>query len=148
MSSSPEPVVDVDFGQLTPVAAPEPAPSLEQAALRARRLVAAAEAEADRIRDEARAAGHADGFAAGRAEALAEMSPSVDAASEVLVEMRSLSAAHADRVEAEAVELAVQIAEKVVAGAVAVDPSRLLDIVRGALRTLLERERVTVLVHP
>src|SRR4051812_2860096 len=150
MSSSPEAAAGlaVDFGQLTPVAAPEPAPDLQQAAQKARQLVAAAEAEADRIRDEARAAGHADGFAAGRAEALAEMSPSVDAASEVLVEMRSLSAAHADRVEAEAVELAVQIAEKVVAGAVAVDPSRLLDVVRGALRTLLERERVTVLVHP
>jgi flagellar assembly protein FliH len=110
--------------------------------------VAAAVAEADRIRDEARAAGHADGFAAGRADALAELSPSVVAASSVVAEMRALSAAHADRVEAEAVELAVQIAEKVVAGAVAVDPSRLVDVVRGALRTLLERERVTVLVHP
>ena len=74
MSSSPDApsasaTVDVDFGQLTPVAAPEPAPSLEQAALKARRLVAAAEAEADRVRDEARAEGHTEGFALGRSEA-------------------------------------------------------------------------------
>ena len=62
MSSSPDAsAVDVDFGQLTPVADPEPAPSLEQAARNARRLVAAAEAEADRIREEARSAGHAAG---------------------------------------------------------------------------------------
>jgi flagellar assembly protein FliH len=150
MSSSPSAAgADaVDFGQLTPVAAPEPAPSMEQAALTARKLVAAAEAEAERISDAAWVAGHAEGLAAGRAQALAEMAPSVDAASEVLVAVRELEASHADRVEGQAVELAVQIAEKVVAGAVAVAPERVLDVVRGALRTMVERERITVLVNP
>jgi flagellar assembly protein FliH len=76
------------------------------------------------------------------------MAPSVDAASEVLVAVRELEASHADRVEGQAVELAVQIAEKVVAGAVAVAPERVLDVVRGALRTMVERERITVLVNP
>jgi flagellar assembly protein FliH len=149
MSSSPDvPAVDVDFGQLTPVAAPEPAPSLEQAALKARRLVAAAEAEADRLREEARAAGHAEGFAAGRTEALTELAPSVTAGVEALAGVRVLEADYAERVEQTAVELAVQIAERVVAGAVAASPERLLDGVRGALRTVIERERVTLLVHP
>jgi flagellar assembly protein FliH len=138
----------VDFGQLIPVAAPEPALSMEQAALKARALVAAAEAEADRIRSEARHAGHAEGFAAGRAEALAEMQPTVAAAAEVLSAVRELEASHADRVEAQSVELSVRIAEKVVAGAVEVAPERLLDVVRGALRTMIERERVTALVNP
>ena len=148
MSSSPNAPVDVDFGQLTPVAASEPAPSLEQAALKARRLVAAAEAEADRVREEARAAGHAEGFAVGRAEALAELTPAVAAGVQTLAEVRVLEADYSERVEEAAVQLALQIAERVVAGAVAASPERLLDSVRGALRTVIERERVTLLVHP
>jgi flagellar assembly protein FliH len=148
MSSSPDAAVDVDFGPLTPVAPPEPAPSLEQAARNARRLVAAAEAEADRVREEARAAGHAEGLAAGRAEALAEAAPSLSAAVEVLAAVRALEADLADRVEHQAAELALQVAERVVAGTIAMSPERLLDVVRGALRTIIERERVTLLVHP
>src|SRR3954454_22184180 len=144
-SASPQPV---DFGQLTPVARPEPALSYEEAARTARTLVAAAEAEAERIRSEARDAGFAEGFAGGRAGALAEMQPTVAAAAEALSAVRSLEASHADRVEAQAVELSVAIAEKVVAGAVEVAPARVLDVVRGALRTMIERERVTVLVNP
>src|SRR3954470_7475237 len=149
MSSSPDaPAVDVDFGQLTPVAAPEPAPSLEQAALKARRLVAAAEAEADRLRDDARATGYAEGLALGRSEALAEMTPSVAAAASTLDAVRGLEADACERVESAAVELSLQVAERVVAGSLAVSPERLLDVVRGALRTIIERERVTLLVHP
>src|SRR5213076_948600 len=113
MSSSPDaPAVDVDFGQLTPVAAPEPAPSLEQAALKARRLVAAAEAEADRVREEARAAGRAEGLAEGRSRALVELKPSVDAAVQALSAVRALEADACERVERAAVELALRVAER------------------------------------
>ena len=145
MSSSPSPV---DFGQLTPVLAPEPAPSLEAASAQARALVAGAEAEAARIRSEAFAAGHAEGFAAAREEARASLAPTAVAIDEALAAVRALEADAADRVEGQAVELALQIAERVVAGTVAVEPGRLLDVVRGALRTIVERERVTLLVHP
>src|SRR4051795_5430665 len=149
MSSSPDgSALDVDFGQLTPVASPEPAPSLEHAALQARRLVAAAEAEADRVRDEARAIGHAEGFAVGRSKALGEMTPSVAAAASALEAGGGLEADACERVESAAVELAVRRAERVVAGTVTVSPERLLDVVRGALRTIIERERVTLLVNP
>src|SRR4051794_11286737 len=105
MSSSPEAAQAVDFGQLTSVAAPEPAMSHEEAARTARALVAAAEGEAERIRTEARDAGFGEGFAAGRAEALAAMQPTVAAAAEVLAAVRSLESSHADRVEGQAVEL-------------------------------------------
>jgi flagellar assembly protein FliH len=145
MSSSPE---AVDFSQLTPVAPPEPAPSMESAARQARALVAAAEAEASRIRAEAFAAGHSEGFAAGRSEASAQLAPTADAIGETLAGLRSLEASAADRVEAQAVELAVQVAERVVSGALSVEPARVIDVVRGALRTLVERERIVVLVHP
>src|SRR3954469_4366963 len=148
MSSSPEAPVDVDFGQLRPVAPTAPAPSLKKAALTARELVAAAEAEADRVRDNARAVGLSEGLAIGREEAVAQFTPSIGAALEALSAVRALEAGATDRVERHAVELALQVAERVVAGTIAVSPERLLDVVRGALRTLVERERVMLLVHP
>ena len=146
MSSSPE---AVDFSQLTPVAAAAaPALSLESAASQARQLVAGAEAEAARIREEARLAGYEEGFAAGREDARVGLAPTASSLGDALTSIRSLEASAADRVEGQAVELAVQIAERVLAGAVAVEPERLLDVVRGALRTVVDRERVTILVHP
>jgi flagellar assembly protein FliH len=141
MSSSLNPV---DFAQLTPVASAEPPPSREAAGRQARALVAAAEAEAERIRSEA----FSSGFEAGRAEALAALEPAAAAFDSALSELHALEGSTADRVEQSAVELAVAMAERVVAGTIAADPVRLLDIVRGALRTIVEREHVTVLVHP
>jgi flagellar biosynthesis/type III secretory pathway protein FliH len=148
MNSSLSGPASVDFEQLTPAAPAKPAPSRADAAQQARRLVAAAEAEADRIRDEARTAGQAEGYAAGRDEALAQLAPNAQAMIEALTAVRSLEADAVDRVEREAVELALHVAERVVSGTIAVEPERLLDIVRGALRTIVERERVTILVHP
>ena len=51
-------------------------------------------------------------------------------------------------VERDAVMLAMEVAEKVVAGAIAVEPERVLDVVRGALRAIVERERIVILVNP
>jgi flagellar biosynthesis/type III secretory pathway protein FliH len=42
----------------------------------------------------------------------------------------------------------MEIAEKVVAAAIEVQPERVLDVVRGALRAIVERERITILVNP
>ncbi|MCW3013449.1 MAG: hypothetical protein JWO02_541, partial [Solirubrobacterales bacterium] len=50
--------------------------------------------------------------------------------------------------EAQAVELGLAIAEQALAGALHVQPERVVDVVRGALRRLVDRERVTLLVHP
>jgi flagellar assembly protein FliH len=141
MSSSPN---AFDFGPLTPVAPPAPAPSMESAARQARALVAAAEAEASRIRAEA----HAQGYAAGRDQLLEELSPAVDAVNAAVQGVRVLEGDMADRLEPQAVDLAVQVAERVVAATIEAQPERVLDVVRGALRTLIERERVSVLVNP
>jgi flagellar biosynthesis/type III secretory pathway protein FliH len=51
-------------------------------------------------------------------------------------------------VEREAVELGLQVADKVIGAALEVRPEVVLDIVKGALRGMLDRERVTVQVHP
>lgn len=110
--------------------------------------LAAAQAEADAIRATARAEGHADGLEAGLAEGRAQVAAALDALRAAAAEVEAVRDRTAAAVERDAVELALHVAEKVVAGALAVEPERVLDVVRGALRRLSERRRVTVLVHP
>ena len=110
--------------------------------------LAAAQAEADAIRAAARAEGHADGLDAGLAEGRAQLAAALAALESAHAEVVALRAATAEAVERDAVELAVQLAEKIVAGTLEAEPERVLDVVRGALRRLSERWRVTVLVHP
>jgi flagellar assembly protein FliH len=52
------------------------------------------------------------------------------------------------RVERDAVELALALAEQIVAGALEVEPERVLDVVRCALRRLTDRQRITIVVNP
>jgi flagellar assembly protein FliH len=96
----------------------------------------------------ARAAGHEAGFQAGLVEGQAQMAGGVAAlraaVAEVAAERERVSAA----VEAAAVELALRIAEQALGAAVEVRPEAVVDIVRGALRRLVERDRVTILVNP
>jgi flagellar assembly protein FliH len=107
-------------------------------------LLARAEAEAEMVR----AAAHAEGYEAGRAEALAALSPALEALQTAVVAGREERIAAADQLEVHSVELALFLAEKIVGGALAVKPDRVVEAVRGALRGIVERERVTVLVHP
>ncbi len=101
-------------------------------------------AEADAIREAARQ----DGFAAGRAEAATMVAEAVTALRAAAEEVAGLRAGMADAVEDAAVDLALQVADQVLQGALEVRPELVIDVVRGALRRLVERERVTVLVHP
>lgn len=107
-------------------------------------LLGAARAEADAIREQARAAGHAEGLAAGRdavEHAAAALHAAAEALDEVADELPGL-------LEGQAVELGLAIAEQVLGGALEVRPELVIDVVRGGLRRLVERERVTLLVHP
>jgi flagellar assembly protein FliH len=106
--------------------------------------VAAAHAEADQIR----VAAHAEGFAAGLDEARGRLGPAATALADALREVQAERDRAADRVEAAAVTLALAVAEQALQAALAVQPERVVDAVRGALRRLAERDRVTVLVHP
>jgi flagellar assembly protein FliH len=102
----------------------------------------AAEAEA------ARAAGHEAGFQAGLVEAQAHMAAGIAAlqaaAQAVDAERERVAAA----VEAAAVDLALRVAEQAIGATIAARPEAVVDVVRGALRRLVERDRVTILVHP
>jgi flagellar assembly protein FliH len=105
-------------------------------------------AEAEAVRERARR----EGLDAGRAEALAEARPELEAA---LAALRDAAAAvdrerhaHAGALEREAVALGLRIAEKVVSGALQVQPERVVDVVTGALRGIVDRQRVVVDVNP
>jgi flagellar assembly protein FliH len=115
-------------------------------------VVESARAEADAIREQARAEGlalgRAEGAAAAHQEALAHLAPAVQALHAAVAAAEAERAEIADRVEAGAVELALELAGKVVSGVVEARPETVLDVVRGGLRCLMERERVQVLVNP
>jgi flagellar assembly protein FliH len=110
-------------------------------------FLASARAEADDIRHEARQLGYEDGYQAGMAAARQELAPASEALGEALAGAQRARAETADLVEARAVELALRIAEKTVAGTIEVQPERVVDVVRGALRCLVDRERVVIKVN-
>ncbi len=152
MSSSPSApaasTAGFDFQQLTPPPPARPLPRPEEAATQAQALVVAAEREAEQIREQARAAALEEGYAAGRADALRELAPSAEALAAALASARAREVDAAERIERDAVGLAISIAQKVVAGAIAVEPERVLDVIRGALRAIVERESVVLQVNP
>jgi flagellar assembly protein FliH len=131
-------------------AAPEAPRRLDAAAARneAERLIVTARAEAEQMREQARMEGHAQGFEAGRAEAAAQAAPAVQALGEALVQAQAERERVTEEMEEAAVGLALQIADKALTGAITAQPERVVDVVRGALRCLVERERVTILVNP
>jgi flagellar assembly protein FliH len=110
-------------------------------------FMAAARAEADDLRHAARQQGYEEGYQAGMAAAREELAPATAALGQALTEAQQLRADAADTVEARAVELALRLAEKVVSGTIEAQPERVVDVVRGALRCLVDRERVTVQVN-
>jgi flagellar assembly protein FliH len=119
-----------------------PAPGAEADAVMA--ALARAESDAHDLRAQARE----QGLLEGREEALAALTPGVEALAQAVEAVRADQHARADRLEAHAVDLALFLAEKVIGGALAVQPERVVEAVRGALRGIVDRERVTVLVHP
>ncbi len=114
---------------------PAPVPAAPQIDLEA-------EAEA------ARARGHEEGFAAGLEAGRAQLESAAVALGAAVQAVTDERERVADGVEDAAVELAVRIAEQVLAGALDARPELVLEVVRGALRRLVERDRVTILVNP
>jgi len=131
------------FDQLPP--APAEARRIDAQAARneADQIITTARWEADSIRERA----YAEGLAAGRAEAAAQAAPAVQALGEAIVQVEEERARVASDMEEAAVSLALQIADKALTAAITAHPERVVDVVRGALRCLTERDRVTILVH-
>lgn len=129
-----------DFAQLKPSAPPD----LDAPA----RLLALAESEAEQIRKQA----HAEGFAAGREEGMREGLASVQAAADALRSAADGVLAAREEMtsglEHDAVELALALTDKILSGTLDIQPERVLDVIRGALRHIADRRRIAVLVDP
>jgi flagellar assembly protein FliH len=111
----------------------------------------AVEAEAERREDaeaERLQAAGAEGFERGLAAGRAEIVAAVEALGAAATELGREREASAAATEQAAVELALQIAEKVLGAALEARPELVLDVVRGALRRLAEPQESVLLVNP
>ncbi len=111
-------------------------------------IVKHATAEAERIRELARAEGHAEGLAQGLEAGLAEVQLAAAALHAALAELNSQTEELTRAVEHDAVELALALAAKLLAGSLDVQPERVLDVVSGALRRIADRRRIVIVVDP
>jgi flagellar biosynthesis/type III secretory pathway protein FliH len=134
-------VAEFDFQTLEPLAPPKPPVSQAEQVMD---ILAEARAEAEQIRQ----AALDEGYAAGRSEALEALQPALAMLATAASEVRSQQDAAAVELERRAVELGLALAQKVLAGALSVEPERVVDSVQGALRGIVERERIIVMVNP
>ncbi len=111
-------------------------------------LLSAAWEEAERIRAQARLTGEAEGRAEGLAAASAQVEPALAALVEAVNAYERQQTRLVAALELEASQLALRIAEQIIAGALEIQPERVVDIARGALRRAAERQRVTLVVNP
>jgi flagellar biosynthesis/type III secretory pathway protein FliH len=134
-------IADFDFQALEPLAPPRTAAS---DAADVMDVLAEARAEAEQIREAARRQGYAEG----RADATASLEPALAALSQAIADVQASQAEMCAELERRAVELGLGLARKVVSGALSVQPELVVEVVTGVLRGIVDRERVTVLVHP
>jgi flagellar assembly protein FliH len=132
--------VSYDFEQLEPS---EPPPRDAPA-----RMLAQATIDADRIRELARAEGFEAGRAAGHEQGSAEIAAGAAALAEAISGIDALRAETVEAVETDAIDLALTVAGKILAGAQQARPELVVEVVQGALRRINDRRKITVMVNP
>jgi flagellar assembly protein FliH len=133
-------LVSYDFEQLEPA---ESQPRDDAA-----RIIAQAHAEAERIHEQARAEGYEAGRLAGHEHGAAEVAGAASALGQAAHGVEALRAELAGSLETDAIDLALTLAEKILAGAFQTRPELVVEVVQGALRRISDRRRITVLVNP
>lgn len=123
---------------------PSEAPPRDAAA----RVLVQAHAEAERIREQARAAGYEQGRAAGHERGAAEIARAASTLGEAAQGIEALRVQTVQAVEADAIDFALELAGKVLAGALQAHPELVVEVVQGALRRITDRRTITVLVNP
>lgn len=113
-----------------------------------KRIIAEANAEAQRIRELARAEGYEEGRESGHAQGLAEIGSAVLALEEAQEGIQALKSNVAVSVEGDAIEFALALASKILAGALQARPELVVEVVQGAVRRISDRHKITVLVNP
>jgi flagellar assembly protein FliH len=111
-------------------------------------LIECARAEAGAIRERARSEGLQAGFDAGCEQGLEAARSAALALQTALSELLALREQLVGALEQDAVALALALAGKIIAGALDVEPQRVLDVIAGALRHIADRRKITVLVDP
>lgn len=111
-------------------------------------VIAQAHAEADAIRERARQEGVQLGFDAGCEQGLESARAAASALVAALDELQAVREQLVGALEQDAVALSLALAAKILAGAIEVQPERVLDVVRGALRHIADRRSITILVDP
>jgi flagellar assembly protein FliH len=111
-------------------------------------VLSAVRAEAEQIRAQAWAAGETEGRAAGLAAARADAQPALAALGASLEAIARVRAQVVAELEQDALEMALRLAEQILAGVLSVQPERVVDVARNALRHLTDRRRVTLVVNP
>ena len=101
-------------------------------------------ASLDAIREQA----YQEGYDAAMAQLQGQLDAPASALAAAADQLQALRADAADSVEADAVDLALRIAEQALGAALTVDRELVVEAVRGALRRLVERDRVLILVNP
>lgn len=112
------------------------------------RLLAEARVEAEHVRELARAQGYEEGRAAGHRDGAQEVARVSAALGEAAQAIASLREQTIDAVESDAIDLALALAGKILAGALQARPELVVEVVQGALRRIVDRRRITVLVNP
>jgi flagellar assembly protein FliH len=111
-------------------------------------VLARASAEADAIRERARAEGEAAGRAEGIEQARSEAASVLNGLAEAVRGVENTRNELVEMLTRQAGEVSLRIAEQMVGGTFAVQPERIVEVTRAALRRLADRHRVTVLVNP
>lgn len=135
------PVALAELEQLAPPPSHDPVAA-------ARAVIEAAEAEAHSLRARAVEDGFAEGLRLGRQESAAALAPAMETLHSAVGEAIAARDRIVDGAETRAAQLAVAIAEKILVGTIDVQPERVAAVVAGALRGMLDAERIVVCVHP
>ena len=98
--------------------------------------------------EEARHHGHAEGLAAGLEEARTMLEPAAAALAEAVRGVAQQGDEFLLEAERAAVDLALQLAEKIVGAAIDADPEAVLGVIAGALRRATVRDHLVLEVNP
>lgn len=132
--------VSYAFEQLEP-SNPQPRDALA-------RMLAEAQLEAEQIREQARAEGYAEGRNAGHEYGASEMDLATRALGEAMQDIESLRVELVAAIEHDAIQLGLQLAEKILGGTRQLPSERILETVQGGLRRVTDRRKIAVLVNP
>ena len=136
----PDTAVSYAFEQLEP-SQPQPrdAPA---------RMLAQAQLEAEQIREQARSEGYAEGRSAGHEYGATEMDLATRALGEAMQDIESLRVELVAAIEHDAIQLGLQLAEKILGGSRQLPSERILKTVQGGLRRVTDRRKIAVLINP